>query len=166
MVNKVKDRIMTVAAIIMMVLTAISILAVLWRLLAKVVPFINGADFFWANESELLLLHWVVVFGMIVVFMKGSDIRITLLLDRFPLAIRSWAMRLFHVFDIIVFGVISFFGSKLVIQEWHTQTSSLGWSRGFFVYCPYVFLGAFVVVFSIYQLIISFRKGSKEVTGK
>ena len=161
-----KKRLPVILLIIMMTLTAIAILAVLWRLLAKVVPFINGADFFWANESEMLLLHWVVVLGMIVVFMKGSDIRITLFFDRFPKALKTWTVRLFHIFDLIVFSVITIFGTKLVIQEWHTQTSSLGWSRGFFVYCPYVFLGAFVIIFSIYQLIKSFKGGSKEVTGE
>lgn len=166
MVEKVKEKLMTVASIIMIALTTIAILAVIWRLLSKVVPFINGADFFWANESQLLLLHWVVVFGMIVVFMKGSDIRITLFLDKFPPAVQLWLTRVFHVFDLIVFSVITLFGTKLAIQEWHTPTSSLGWSRGMFVYFPYVILGAFVIVFSIYRLIKSFKNNTKEVTGK
>ena len=161
MSEKIRETMKTVAVILMIALAAIAIVAVIWRIATKYIPFINGTTFYWANELQLLLLHWVVVIGMMVVYMLDSDIRITLCLDKLTKGSRAMMRRVFNLLDICVFFVVAFFGAKLAIQEWDTPTSSLMWSRGFFVYCPYVLLGIFVVCYSVFSLIRSFR-GKKE----
>lgn len=158
MSEKIRETMKTVAVILMMALAAIAIAAVIWRIAAKYIPFISGTTFYWANELQLLLLHWVVVIGMAVVYMLDSDIRITLFLDKMGAGKRKIMRRIFNLLDIFVFAVVAFFGGKLAIQEWDTPTSSLMWSRGLFVYCPYVLLGIFVVCYSIFSLVTSFRR--------
>ena len=151
-----------VASLLMILLTAVSIVAVFWRITAKYVPFINGSSFFWANEFELLVLNWVVVIGMMVVFMMKNDICITMFYDKFKPVVRKNLQRIFDLMHIGVFFVIAVWGMKLAIKEWETPTSTLMWSRGCFVYFPYVILAVFVILFSIYELVNSFRKNSDE----
>lgn len=162
MENKVLKGLKIIASLLMMVLTAVAILAVFWRLIAKGVSFINGSSFYWANEFQLLMLHWVVVVGMAVVYLLDRDIRITMFFDKFSPVGQKNMRRVFNLLDIFVFTVVAVFGGKLAIQEWGTPTSSLMWSRGMFVYTPYVLLGVFVVLYSVYALIQSFRKTGKE----
>lgn len=161
MTEKIREVLKTLASVLMIVLTVVAIAAVIWRVAAKYISFIDGTTFYWANEFQLLMLHWVVVIGMAVVYMLDTDIRITLFFDKFHGGLKKNVRRCFHLIDICVFSVIVVFGGKLAIQEWHTPTSSLMWSRGLFIYSPYVLLGIFVVVFSTYQLIHSFIRTEK-----
>lgn len=162
MVSKAREGLKTLASVLMIILAVVAISAVIWRVLAKFVPFIDGATFYWANEFQLLLLHWVVVIGMAVVYMLDSDIRITLFFDKFTPVVKKNVCRAFNLIDIGVFSIIVIWGSKLVIQEWHTPTSSLMWSRGLFIYFPYVVLGVFVVLYSAHLFLNSFARGKKE----
>ena len=164
MSKKIQEVIKTLSCFLMIILTAVSIAAVLWRLLAKSIDAMDGTAFYWANEFELLVLNWVVVLGMMIVFITNRDIRITMLYDRFSPIVRLSVNRIFYLVETSVFAVIAIWGFKLAIKEWKTPTSSLMWSRGCFVYFPYVVLGAFVTCFGIYRLIVSFTRPMKVET--
>lgn len=155
--KKLQEILKNLSCILVVVITVVSLGAVLWRILAKYIPSMNGSTFFWANEFELIVLNWVVVLGMMVVYTLDNDIRITLFFDKFSFSAQRCLKRIFNVLDIIVWSVVVVWGSGLVIQEWHTPTSTLMWSRGCFIYFPYVVLGFFVVLFSVYSLVSSFR---------
>ena len=66
MSKKIQEVIKTLSCFLMIILTVISIAAVLWRLLAKSIDAMDGTAFYWANEFELLVLNWVVVLGMMI----------------------------------------------------------------------------------------------------
>ena len=162
MSEKIREGMKSVASAVMLLLTVVAIAAVIWRVAAKYISWIDGTAFYWANELQLLLLHWVVVVGMAADYISDSANRINLFLDTFSHQVKKSFRAGFNLLDICVFSVVVIWGGKLAFQEWDTPTSSLMWSRGLFVYFPYVLLGAFVVYYSVYQLVRWLRDMGKE----
>ena len=155
--KKLQEILKNASCFLIVVITVVSLAAVFWRIMAKYIPSLDGSAFFWANEFELLVLNWVVVLGMMVVYTLDNDIRITLFFDKFGFSSQRLLKRIFNILDIIVWGVVVGWGSGLAMQEWHTPTPTLMWSRGCFIYFPFVVLGVFVVLFSAYRLTTSFK---------
>ncbi len=161
MKEKILTALKTLTSVLIAVMVTVAMVAVVWRVAAKFIPGMDGTALFWANEFQLLVLHWIVAFGMVVIYIKDLDIRITMILDRMSETGRKNMHRLFNLINTVVFFVVFFFGGKLAIMEWNTPTASLMWSRGLFVYMPYVLLGGFIAVFSAFELVKSFLKAKE-----
>jgi TRAP-type C4-dicarboxylate transport system permease small subunit len=150
----------TIGAALLAAMTLLAGFAVLWRFLADTLG-LSSASMFWINEAQQLILPWLIVIGLISAFVGNGQLNITIIYDKLNPKHKKSLNRLFSIFNLIIFGTILIWGQLLVIMEIDSRTPALNFSRGLFVYFPYVILAAFVCIFEIRNLYRSFKKDQK-----
>lgn len=161
MEEKLCNILKVIVCVLLIGITVIAVLAIIWRIGAKWFSFIDGSAFYWASEAQLLIMHWMIAFSLMIVYIKGTSLCITMFYEKYKPRLRENADRLFNILNIFVFGAITIWGGKLSLQEIATRTAALELSRGMFVYFPYVVIACFVVGLSLLRLGLSFRSGTK-----
>jgi TRAP-type C4-dicarboxylate transport system permease small subunit len=102
-------------------------------------------SFVWAHEVNLLLANWMYFLGIVLVYRRGGDVVVGLVLDRLgPGARRFWAVAC-HAISAIVFALIAVEGWALVELQWPFRTTGLGIPNPAFS-APVAIGGALLVV--------------------
>lgn len=163
MKEKFLNVLKVIGAAIMGVMVLVATAAIIWRMLANYISFIDGTKMFWANEVQQLLFHWVIVIGAILGYENRSHLNITVFYTMFKGMGKIWTDRIFNLITILIFGVILIWGSQLAVTEMSTRTAALNLSRGIFVYGPYMLLSLYVILHQLWEFIHSFIAGKEAV---
>lgn len=161
MEKKFEEILKLAGAILFGVMVVLAAFAVFWRTIADLVPAVDSASLYWVNEAQQLMLHWLIVTGLVLAFLHCSQLNITLFYGKAGPKTKFILDRLFNMIHIAVYGVILIWGFRLAVTEVKTRTPALEWSRGIFVYFPYVLLSLFIVLHQIWDCFLQIfrRKG-------
>lgn len=82
-----------------------------------------------ADELARICMVWLVFVGMVIAFVRGQQITVDLMLDRYRGRFRLIAMTLIDLAGAVLFGVLVYGGFKLMQLTGNQMTSGLGISK-------------------------------------
>lgn len=110
----------------------------------------------WAEQAALLLMIWYVFIAAAAGVREGFHIRISVLVDNLPQALRRPATLVAHAV-VVVFGILmAVYGVELARETWQHVIPTLGLSRGW-AYLPIALSGAMIAGFATEQFIATWR---------
>ncbi|CAN7698405.1 TRAP transporter small permease [Pseudorhodoferax sp. LjRoot39] len=106
----------------------------------------------WSEEVALLAFSWTALLGLAYGVREGIHVRMDMLLDALPQALRRWAERL-------VLAAVASIGLYLAVAGWHYTQSAVGTSSAAIgypmplLYASCVVCGVLVAVFGTERLL-------------
>jgi len=77
--------------------------------------YLFGAAWSWAEEAMVYLMIFIVFAGAVTVTWRNTHMRIELIIDRFPPALRAAVVFVISVVAIVTLAAMSFFSSEVVM---------------------------------------------------
>ena len=99
----------------------------------------------WSEELTCFLLVFASFFGTAVAFRRGSNIAVSFLLDILPKALKRSVMLAIELLGIAFFGVVTWYGALLCVQERMQMASSMPISMGW-IYMVFPITGAITIL--------------------
>ena len=80
----------------------------------------------WAQDLALLLFAWIVMIGADVALKRSDFVRVSILIERFPLAAQKFIYYLWYLLIIAFLGVLVRFGIPLALDSQSRLFQTLG----------------------------------------
>lgn len=85
----------------------------------------------WADELARFCLVWMVFVGMVIAFVRGQQVTVDVMLDRYRGRFRLLALTVIDLAGALLFGVLLCGGVKLMLLTGTQMTSGIGVSKAF-----------------------------------
>jgi TRAP-type transport system small permease protein len=148
MVKKIEKVLGIISAILLVILALIVTLQIFARVLTISVP--------WSEELARQALICLTFLGGALAYYRGGELKITLLIDIFPPALRKWNDLIISILSIAITIVVVFSGIKFLGDIWGSPTVALQLNKGiFFITIPTSFL---LILIKLYKNLIGVVK--------
>ena len=114
--------------------------------------YIFSRPFSWTEELGTYLFVYLAFVGASLALKKNEHFAVEILLDKFPLKIRSWMLIVIGLLVLLCSGIIFWYGCRLMIHGLHVKTPALEISSAI----PYaaVPFGGFLMMIRTVEMII------------
>ena len=145
------------AGILCAVSTGIAVILMLAEVFTR---FIMQVSVPWTGELVKAMYIYIVFFGLILVEREGSEIRTTLLIEKFPKLLHTIWETIVALLSII-FNIFLFIGCFEAIPSTITFLGSLPTVSEKIFYYPIIFSVPFVIIYQIYYLVRLYKPESE-----
>ena len=118
-------------------MTVVTILQIVFRVWFRALT--------WSEELTSFLLVFASFLGTAVAFKRGSNIAVSFLLDALPKGLKTGLVLAIELLGIAFFGVVTWYGALLGLQERMQMASSMRVSMGL-VYMVFPIAGAITIL--------------------
>lgn len=106
----------------------------------------------WSEELALLMFSWATLGGMALGVYEGFHVRIDLLIDQLPLAVKAWAERFIGAVTALFGGYLAWSGWRFVDVTSGSVSAAIGYPIEYLHSLPPA-SGALMCVFATWRLI-------------
>jgi TRAP-type transport system small permease protein len=140
MVQTINKGLEGISAVLLVILTLIVSIQILSRVLSISMP--------WSEELARQALIAFSFLGGALAYYKGGELKITILVDLFPSALRKWINMIISILSVIIVAIVIYSAILYLGDIWGTKTVALEWNKGiFFIAIPISFLLIFIKLF-------------------
>ena len=158
--KKISNMILKAEEICAGIMLCMIAVLVFWSAIARTV----GMPVNWAQDISLLAFAWLTFIGSDIIIKNGSLIRIDMLVNKFPKAIRKALMLIFDVLMLLFLLVLIIYGFILVSQSWNRTFNTMKLS---YAWCTLaVPAGSLLMLFSVIEKFMGDIKQSVKEWGK
>jgi len=141
LLGKLSDRVNVVCEaglfVTLALMTVVTILQIVCRMWFRALT--------WSEEATCFLLVFASFLGAAVAFKRGANIAVSFLLDVLPRPVKKIALLAIELLGIAFFGVLSWYGAALCVQERMQVASSMPISMGW-IYMIFPLTGAVTIL--------------------
>lgn len=112
------------------VVTVILMAALVLIITLQIVSRMMNSPFIWTEELSRFALVYVTFLGAALAYYKGRDLRITMLIDRFPPSWRKINDTIIQIVNLILTAVLIYSSYHFAVEVWDTPLSALRWDKG------------------------------------
>lgn len=136
-VQKAEKALEIVSAALLIILTLVVSVQIFARALSISIP--------WSEELARQALITFSFIGGALAYYKGGELKITMLVDLFPPALRKWNDIFVSILSVVIALIVLYSGILFLGDIWGTPTVALQWNKGlFFIAIPISFLLIFI----------------------
>jgi TRAP-type C4-dicarboxylate transport system permease small subunit len=132
------------SAIMLLVIAA----AVIYTVVAR---YFFSASPIWSEEVPRVFFLWLCYLGVAVATRRGHNLRVTVIVDRFPPRLRALTDVIMDVLVIVMLVVLLYFNWRIVVFASGTRMVSTGWSNAV-SFLPLTVGGAFMLLYQVMHL--------------